>query len=97
MPVCWFSTIFLLCFILQSYDACVLGNYSECVDPMGTDPEEGYFKLIPFFCGQEDFCRSGSAWLTTQLIRNIFILSPSTHYIRRQKFNEEIEDIYAYK
>ena len=43
---------------LQSFDECVLGNYSECMAPLGDDAEEGYFNIIPFFCGQEAVCRS---------------------------------------
>ena len=42
---------------LQTFDECVTGNHSECVDVHGDDPEEGYFKMIPFFCGQQEFCR----------------------------------------
>ena len=40
----------------QTFDQCVLTNQSECMEPKGWHPEEGYFNIIPFFCGQEELC-----------------------------------------
>ena len=46
--------------IFQTFDECVRGKHAECVSMQGDNAEEGYFKMIPFFCGQQDFCRSVS-------------------------------------
>ena len=41
----------------QTFNDCVLSNVSECVDALGDEAEKGYFKVIPFFCGQDPVCR----------------------------------------
>ena len=37
---------------LQTYNECVQQNYTECV---GGNPR-GYFRIIPYFCGQDPHC-----------------------------------------
>ncbi|KAI0212385.1 Uronyl 2-sulfotransferase [Lamellibrachia satsuma] len=52
----------------RSYDECVLGNHSECSTPQG---ECGYFRIIPFFCGQDAFCRIPSQKALDMAIANV--------------------------
>jgi len=40
----------------RTYDDCVLKNLTECVEPLGHEPEVGWFKIVPFFCGQDPIC-----------------------------------------
>lgn len=56
---------------VRTFDECVLGNHSECMVPGGHHPEEGFFKIIPFFCGQEEFCREPSEKALSQAIHNV--------------------------
>ncbi len=42
---------------LQTFDECVTEQLDECLAPGGDSFEVGYFKIIPYFCGQDDFCR----------------------------------------
>ncbi|KAI0225206.1 Uronyl 2-sulfotransferase [Lamellibrachia satsuma] len=55
----------------RTYQECVLGNFSECVDPLGGQAEVGYFKIVPFFCGQEEFCSTPGEAALSQAIQNI--------------------------
>ncbi|KAI0213371.1 Uronyl 2-sulfotransferase [Lamellibrachia satsuma] len=52
----------------RSFDECVLGNHSECTTPQG---ESGYFCVIPFFCGQDAFCRIPSQKALDRAIANV--------------------------
>ncbi|ELU16142.1 hypothetical protein CAPTEDRAFT_140021 [Capitella teleta] len=55
----------------RTFDECVLGNHSECMEHGGAKAEEGFFKIIPFFCGQEEFCREPTKEALVQAIKNV--------------------------
>ncbi|KAK2168547.1 hypothetical protein LSH36_16g11048, partial [Paralvinella palmiformis] len=76
---------------IRSYDECVLGNYSECTSPKGSSSEEGYFKLIPFFCGQEAFCSSSVCQppIYINLISDPIQRLTSWYYFRRHHKYQE--------
>ena len=58
-----------LLFCSQSFDACVLGNFSECTEPNEDKFGFGYFHVIPFFCGQAAFCRFVAALMVIEIQR----------------------------
>ena len=49
----FFVSISFFAASLQTFDECVLKKRPECVDP------NKIFYIVPFFCGQEAFCRLG--------------------------------------
>ena len=61
----------ILLFCSQSFDACVLGNYTECTEPSEDTFGFGYFHVIPFFCGQAAFCRFVAALIVIEIERII--------------------------
>lgn len=64
----------------QTFDECVLNNMTECVDPAKI------FYIVPFFCGQESYCRNPSKVAVRQakinVIRNYLLVGVT----------EELED-----
>lgn len=40
----------------QTFDECVANNEPECTEPIGHDFFRGFFKIIPYFCGQASYC-----------------------------------------
>lgn len=50
-----------------TYDDCVQMNMSECVGPS----PEGFFRQIPYFCGQQEFCQIPSFQSLSEAKRNV--------------------------
>ncbi|XP_070562698.1 uronyl 2-sulfotransferase-like [Ptychodera flava] len=48
----------------QTFDECVLNNKYEC-------STENTFRVVPYFCGQKDECRTPSRWAIEQAKKNV--------------------------
>ncbi|CAD5119277.1 DgyrCDS7905 [Dimorphilus gyrociliatus] len=69
----------------RSFDECVSKNIPECVEPLGNSAEEGYYKIIPFFCGHEPFCRKPTRKALDKAIYNVenyFAVVGLTEYLK---------------
>lgn len=69
----------------RSFDECVRLRLPECVQPMGDDSEHGYFKIIPFFCGHEPFCRQPTMRALNQAKENVkkhYAVVGATEYLK---------------
>ena len=66
----------------RSFDECVLEDHSECVDPRSVT------RLIPFFCGHDPVCATGSKDSLAQAKRNV------QRYYSVVGYLENIEEFY---
>ena len=73
----------------MSFDTCVQNNYDECKDSYFT------FKLIPFFCGMDDFCLQPTIKALNQAKYNIERYFPVVGYIENyEEYLELLEIVF---
>ncbi|ELU04384.1 hypothetical protein CAPTEDRAFT_223508 [Capitella teleta] len=51
----------------RTYDECVFGMFPECVAPT----PKGFFRIIPYFCGQDEKCFTPSQWALDRAKENV--------------------------
>ncbi|KAK2153692.1 hypothetical protein LSH36_289g03027 [Paralvinella palmiformis] len=74
----------------RKYTDCVQDNYTECVG----DSPKGYFRIIPYFCGQDPYCfipSDRSLVQAKQNVENHFLVVGVIDYVR--EFLEVLEKV----
>lgn len=59
----------------MTFEECVLSNHEECLDPSYT------FRLLPFFCGQDDWCLQPTERTLLQAKKNVIKYFPLVGYV----------------